>query len=332
MDRQDGSACAAIISSTAAWARSPSPGLRSAAHQLRQAVALDRGSGALVSAIRRSSRSSKLWLRQGHGRGFRHSMGSARPGTRGRRRGRARRRSSPAGPRRPGPRRRHRGGHHMLVRPDQPELRRPSPRPAGAAAPRGPSASQWAPTATRRSRAPSSVGSWTGGTWSLKTRAVNQGPSSWCSERCARRSSTTLGSARPACGLAGCASGDGGDGRHAEPAGIDHARGHVVARGQGDDGIAPHARRFGRAGMHEARRAPRLADVLQRRVLALGAVAVEQGVAGASCSTSASFQPRLSASWMPPLPPRAPNGATRCAESPANSTRPWRRPDRHSWR
>ena len=41
-------------------------------------------------------------------------------------------------------------------------------------------------------------------------------------------------------------------------------------------------------------------------------------------TTSASFQHRLSASWMPPLPPRAPKGDTTCALSPTNTTRPAR--------
>ncbi len=41
-------------------------------------------------------------------------------------------------------------------------------------------------------------------------------------------------------------------------------------------------------------------------------------------STISSFQTRLSASCMPLFAPRAPKGLTRCAASPANSTRPWR--------
>ena len=40
-------------------------------------------------------------------------------------------------------------------------------------------------------------------------------------------------------------------------------------------------------------------------------------------ATNASFQARLSASWMPLLPPRPPKGLITWAASPANSTRPW---------
>ena len=54
-------------------------------------------------------------------------------------------------------------------------------------------------------------------------------------------------------------------------------------------------------------------------------IAVEQRSGASPCSTSASFQARLSASWTPELAPRAPNGETPCAASPANSTRPWRK-------
>ena len=39
-------------------------------------------------------------------------------------------------------------------------------------------------------------------------------------------------------------------------------------------------------------------------------------------STSASFQARLCASWMPVLPPKPPFGGIRCAASPARKTRP----------
>ncbi len=41
-------------------------------------------------------------------------------------------------------------------------------------------------------------------------------------------------------------------------------------------------------------------------------------------STNASFQAAFSASGTPELSPRAPNGATRWAQSPARSTRPTR--------
>ena len=42
-------------------------------------------------------------------------------------------------------------------------------------------------------------------------------------------------------------------------------------------------------------------------------------------TTRTSRQASASASWMPELPPRAPKGETWCAESPANSIRPWRK-------
>ena len=44
-----------------------------------------------------------------------------------------------------------------------------------------------------------------------------------------------------------------------------------------------------------------------------------------ACSTSRIFHARLSASCTPELAPRAPNGDTPWAASPANSTRPWRK-------
>ena len=48
--------------------------------------------------------------------------------------------------------------------------------------------------------------------------------------------------------------------------------------------------------------------------------------------TSASFQARLSASAMPELPPRAPNGFTTLAASPRRNTRPCRIRSTHSLR
>ncbi|CAB3927256.1 hypothetical protein LMG26858_05992 [Achromobacter anxifer] len=72
------------------------------------------------------------------------------------------------------------------------------------------------------------------------------------------------------------------DGGHAQAAGVDHAGRDLVPWRQRDDGVAPQRGGAGRARIDEARGAARLADVLHRRVLALQAVAVEQGVARAA--------------------------------------------------
>jgi hypothetical protein len=78
-------------------------------------------------------------------------------------------------------------------------------------------------------------------------------------------------------------------------------------------------------GRDEVGRARGVADVLVGRVFALARVAVEQRIGRVALSTAASFHARLSASCTPELAPRAPKGDTPCAESPANSTRPWRK-------
>ena len=69
----------------------------------------------------------------------------------------------------------------------------------------------------------------------------------------------------------------------------------------------------------------RAGDVARVRLLdgeladrpALDLVGLEQLRSGLPCSTSASFQARLWASWIPVLPPNPPFGGIRCAASPA---------------
>ena len=106
-------------------------------HQLRQAVALDRGVGragerdqAFEQIVAAAATGAWAWAPA--------FDGECASGDAGGRRGRARRRSSPAGRRRPGPRRRHRRRPSHAGPVGSARLRRSSPRPAGAAAPRGP--------------------------------------------------------------------------------------------------------------------------------------------------------------------------------------------------
>ena len=73
----------------------------------------------------------------------------------------------------------------------------------------------------------------------------------------------------------------------------------------------------------EVGRAGGVADVLVGGRDALGIVAVEQRRRRHPASTRSSFHARLSASSRPELAPRAPNGETWCAASPAKITRPW---------
>src|SRR6185312_6813642 len=86
-------------------------------------------------------------------------------------------------------------------------------------------------------------------------------------------------------------------------------------------GIAEPARGL-ELGRDEVGAAGRLADVLLRRRTTLVAIGVEQAGGDLPATTRASFQARLSASATAALPPRAPNGETTCAASPAKITRP----------
>jgi hypothetical protein len=75
----------------------------------------------------------------------------------------------------------------------------------------------------------------------------------------------------------------------------------------------------------------RLGDlqVLDRGGPALDVVGLQQRRIG----TEVSFQAAFSASPTPELSPRAPNGETMCAQSPASSTRPTRiRDARRAWK
>ena len=111
--------------------------------------------------------------------------------------------------------------------------------------------------------------------------------------------------------------------RHA--AGVGEAARERVRARERDDG-APHAVLGGAARREEARRAARHAQVLDRRGVALGVVAVEQRLAGLALRAPARASSRgWPASWMPLLPPRAPNGQTTCAASPMKIVRPTRK-------
>lgn len=113
-------------------------------------------------------------------------------------------------------------------------------------------------------------------------------------------------------------------GRHRQAAAVDQrARERMLAR-QVEHGVAEGAADFA-LGRDEVGRARRIQDVLVGGVFAFGGVAVDQRFGAWPASTSFSFQARFSASCTPLLAPRAPNGETRWAESPANTTRPWRK-------
>ena len=97
-------------------------------------------------------------------------------------------------------------------------------------------------------------------------------------------------------------------GRESRP-GIDEARAKGAVPRQRQRRIAQHAL-SGRAGRDEIRGAGRVQNVLVGRLDALAVIAVDQRDRARPLTTSASFQPRLSASWMPELAPRAPKGET----------------------
>ena len=87
---------------------------------------------------------------------------------------------------------------------------------------------------------------------------------------------------------------------------------HRVAGGS----VAVGARR------HDERRLAGVVDVLLPRVVTFGRVRLEDGGSASPFMTEASFHTRVSASSMPELRPRTPKIGTRCAASPAKSTRP----------
>ena len=65
-----------------------------------------------------------------------------------------------------------------------------------------------------------------------------------------------------------------------------------------------------------------MADVLVGRLSALELIVVEQPGPRLSLNDRGGFKARFSASWMPELAPRAPNGETWWAASPTKMTRP----------
>ena len=83
------------------------------------------------------------------------------------------------------------------------------------------------------------------------------------------------------------------------------------ACGASDSTASRNSRSAARMRRDEIGRAGRVADILVGRLHALDVVALDQALAApAPASTAASFQARFSASWMPELAPRAPNGET----------------------
>ena len=122
-------------------------------------------------------------------------------------------------------------------------------------------------------------------------------------------------------------------GRGRETAAVDHPASKGVILGERQHGVAIGAARLV-PGRDELGRAGRVADVLVGRGPRSSVVALEQrGRAPGRASTSASFQARLSVSCTPLLKPRAPNGETRWAASPAKITgRGRNRSSRRHWK
>ena len=111
-------------------------------------------------------------------------------------------------------------------------------------------------------------------------------------------------------------------GRHREAAAVDERARKRWRRASCQHRVAkrPRDRALRRDEVGGARG---VAKVLVGRGHALAVVACRAALGRAPARrTSASFQPRLSASCTPLFAPRAPNGLTRCAASPAKSKRP----------
>ena len=117
-----------------------------------------------------------------------------------------------------------------------------------------------------------------------------------------------------------------------EPAGIDHALGEARLSGERQSGVAeapllraPRRDEVGRAG--------RMADILVRRGQRARRRSCRSGLAGASpFKTSASFQARFSASWMPGIGAARAEGRDLMRRVAGEDTRPWtKRSSRRHW-